>query len=138
MYQNTILIGNLGDDPKLRFTADGTPVASFSMAVNKRWKDQDGNPKEKTTWFRVTVWRKLAEVCNQYLAKGRLVMVEGEVEASAWVNQDGEARATLELTAHTVKFLSKGNSEAAGAPEESAAEPVAVLVPQTVEAELPF
>lgn len=75
--------------------------------MNERWVDQDNQPQERTTWFRVTAWRKLAEVCNQYLSKGRQVLVEGRVSASAWQNQAGEPQATLELTARTVKFLGR-------------------------------
>jgi single-strand DNA-binding protein len=90
----------------MRYTQSGVAVTSFSVAVNRKWTNQDGTPGEKTTWFRVSAWRRLAETCNQYLSKGRLVLVEGEVSASAWTPQDGgEPRATLELTARNVKFL---------------------------------
>jgi len=105
MYQHVVIVGNLGRDPEMRYTPSGVPVTTFSVAVSKRWKSQDGEMHEKTTWFRVTAWRKLAELCNQYLSKGRQVLVEGEVEASAWKGQDGEPRATLELTANNVRFL---------------------------------
>lgn len=113
MYQNTIVIGHLGKDPEMRYTPSGVPVTSFSVATSRRWTNANGEQQEKTTWFRVTAWRKLAELCNQYLTKGRLVMVEGEVEASAWTGQDGQARATLELTARNVKFLG-GRGEQGG------------------------
>ncbi len=109
MYQKVIIIGNLGADPEMRFTPTGRPVTHFPVAVNRRWTDNNGEQREATTWFRVTAWGKLAETCNAYLSKGRLVMVEGEVKASAWIDQQGQARATLELTARTVKFLGKGN-----------------------------
>jgi len=109
MYQKVIIIGNLGADPEMRFTPTGRPVTHFPVAVNRRWTDNNGEQREATTWFRVTAWGKLAETCNAYLNKGRLVMVEGEVKASAWIDQQGQARATLELTARTVKFLGKGN-----------------------------
>lgn len=110
MFQQCIIIGNLGRDPEMRFTADGTPVTSFSVAVNRRWTSADGSQGEKTWWFRVTCWRRLAETTNQYLRKGNPVMVIGEVEASAYTAQDGEARATLELTANQVKFLPRGGT----------------------------
>ena len=113
MYQTTIIIGNVGRDPESRFTPAGKRVTSFSVAVNKRWKDADGQDQEKVTWFRVATWGKLADVCAEYLTKGRQVMVEGEVDASAWLATDGTARASLELTARTVKFL--GSKQ--GAPE---------------------
>ena len=77
MYQNLTLVGRLGRDPEMRYTPDGTPVCTFSVAVNRRWKSQEGQQVEETTWFRVSAWRKLAELCNEYLSKGRLVMVIG-------------------------------------------------------------
>jgi len=120
MYQRLVIVGNLGSDPEMRYTPDGTPVTSFSVAVNRRWTTKDGSQGEKTTWFRVTAWRKLAETCNQYLSKGRTVLVEGEVEANAWLGQDGTARATLELTARNVRFLCGSRQSAAG---EGIAEP---------------
>ena len=105
MYNKTIIVGHLGRDPEMRFTSGGQSVTSFSVATDRRWTDQSGQTQEKTTWFRVTAWGKLGELCNQYLAKGRIVLVEGEVEASAWKSQEGEARATLELTARNVRFI---------------------------------
>ncbi|HFQ95015.1 MAG TPA: single-stranded DNA-binding protein [Anaerolineae bacterium] len=105
MYQHTVIVGRLGRDPEMRYTPSGVPVTSFSVAVSRKWKNQNGELQEKTTWFRVTAWRKLAELCNEYLSKGRLVLVEGEIDASAWVGQDGDPRATLELTAQNVRFL---------------------------------
>lgn len=105
MYQQVIIVGNLGRDPEMRYTQSGVPVTNFSVAVNERWTGQDGQPVEKTTWFRVTAWKRLGEVCNQYLSKGRQVMVIGTIDASAWTSKDGEPRASLELTARTVKFL---------------------------------
>ncbi len=112
MYQTTTIVGRLGSDPEMRYTPSGVPVTSFGVAVNRRWTGKDGEAHEKTTWFRVTTWRKLAENCAQYLHKGQSVLVEGEIDASAWTGQDGEPRATLELTARTVRFLSsKGNGK---------------------------
>ncbi|MCS7038176.1 MAG: single-stranded DNA-binding protein [Anaerolineae bacterium] len=105
MYQRTEVIGHLGRDPEMRYTPNGQAVTTFSVATTRRWTGQDGQPQEKTTWFRVTAWGKLGELCNQYLSKGRLVLVEGEVDASAWMGQDGQPRATLELRARDVRFL---------------------------------
>jgi len=105
-YQYTIIIGNVGQDPELRYTRDGIAVCNFSVAVNRRWTDRASNqPREKTTWFRVSAWRELAETCNQFVRKGMQIMVTGEVDASAYAGQDGEARATLGLTAQNVQFL---------------------------------
>lgn len=105
MYQQCTIIGNLGRDPEMRYTPDGTPVTSFTVAVNRKWTSAEGTPGEKTWWFKVTCWRKLAETTNQYLKKGRQVMVVGEIDASAWTDQEGKPRATLELTARDVRFL---------------------------------
>lgn len=112
MFQQLIIVGNLGSDPELRYTADGTPVANFNVAVNRRWTNPDGSHGEETTWFRVAAWRKLAEICNQYLRKGRQVMVIGRVSARAYTAANGEPRASLEVTATDVRFLG-------GRPEES-------------------
>jgi len=112
MYQKTIIVGNLGRDPEMRYTPSGTAVTNFSVAVSRRWTGRDGQQQEKTTWFRVSAWDKLAELCNQYLSKGRQVLVEGDVEARPWTSQEGEARASLELRAFNVRFLGgAGQSE---------------------------
>ena len=118
MYQSVTVIGHLGRDPEMRYTSSGVAVTNFSVATSRKWTDAAGAAQERTTWFKVSAWRKLAETCNQYLHKGQLVMVEGEIDASAWTGQDGTAKATLELTARTVKFLSKGGE----AQQEAAAE----------------
>ena len=96
MYQQITLIGNLGADPEMRFTQDGTPVTSFRIATDRRWRTQDGTTQEKTVWFRVSAWRRLAETCNQYLTKGQRVLLVGEMEEpSTWTDQEGNARASL-------------------------------------------
>ena len=119
MYQSVTVIGHLGRDPEMRYTSSGVPVTNFSVATSRKWTDAAGAAQEKTTWFKVSAWRKLAEVCNQYLHKGQLVMVEGEVDASAWTGQYGAAKATLELTARTVKFLSRGEAQEAAPQDET-------------------
>lgn len=108
MYQKVLVIGRVGQDPELRYTASGQAVCNFSVAANQRWKDsQTGEDREKTVWFRVTTWGAQAESCEKYLSKGRLVMVEGAIEqAHAWVGNDGQPRASIELTARVVRFLS--------------------------------
>lgn len=108
MFQQLILIGNLGGDSELRYTADGTPVASFSLAVNRKWTKEDGGHGEETTWFRVTAWRKLAESLNPYLKKGGKVMVIGRVSARGYTGADGSPRASLEVTADTIKLMGGG------------------------------
>ncbi|GAB4537738.1 MAG: single-stranded DNA-binding protein [Anaerolineae bacterium] len=111
MYHKVIIVGNLGNDPEMRYTPDGTPVTHFSVATNYRRNRPDGTPYEETTWFRVTAWRQLAETCNQYLSKGRQVLVEGRLKPDEnggpriWTGNDGQPRASFEVTALTVKFL---------------------------------
>ncbi len=120
MYQNTVVVGYLGRDPEMRYTPSGTPVTNFSVATTRKWTNAEGQPQEKTTWFRVSVFGKQAEACNQYLTKGRLVLVAGDVDASAWSDKtSGEPRASLQLRARTVRFLG-GRGERVEAPEEAA------------------
>jgi single-strand DNA-binding protein len=131
MYQNTVVVGHLGRDPEMRYTPDGTPVTTFNIATTRKWTNAEGQPQEKTTWFRVTAWRKLAETCNQFLAKGRLVLVEGDIEVSAWADKStGEPKAMLELRARNVKFL--GGRGERTEPAEGGPAPV------ETEEELPF
>ncbi len=106
MYQRVIIVGNVGRDAEMRYTPSGVPVTSFSVAVNRRWNSATGEQQEKTTWFRVTCWRKLAETAGQYVKKGQRILVEGEVEAQAYIDREGTPRGTLELTASNFKFLS--------------------------------
>ena len=107
MYQQITLVGNLGGDPTMQLMQDGTPVTSFSVATNRRWRTQDGTTQEETIWFSVSVWERQAETCNQYLTKGQRVLVVGEMrEPSTWTDRDGNARASLEVRARTVRFLS--------------------------------
>ena len=122
MYQRTIVVGHLGRDPEMRYTQEGTPVTSFSVATTRRWQDREGSQREETTWFRVSTWGKQAEICNQYLSKGRLVLVEGTISASAWKGRDGEPRASLELRADRVVFLGqRGEAALEGGGHEVAA-----------------
>jgi single-strand DNA-binding protein len=116
MFQQIILVGNLGRDPEMRYTPNGVPVANFSLAVGRRWSGQDGQPQEKTTWFRVTAWRRTAETVSQYLTKGSKVLVVGELEeARTYQDRDGNTQVSLEVTATTIKFLSgRGDNAAAG------------------------
>ena len=113
MYQKLIVVGNLGRDPEMRYMPDGTAVTSFSMATNRRWTNsQTGQPVDETTWFRVSVWGRQAEAVNQYLSKGRQVLVEGRLTPDPetggprlWTGQDGSVRASFELRADSVQFL---------------------------------
>jgi single-strand DNA-binding protein len=124
MYSKTIVVGHLGRDPEQRFTPAGQSVTNFSVCVNRSWTDANGQLQEKDTWFKVTTWGKLAELCAQYLSKGRLVLVEGEIDTSAWTDKEGNPRATLELNAKNVRFLGK-NGESRDLDEKPAHKPAA-------------
>ncbi len=112
-YQYTVIVGNVGRDPEMRYTQGGVPVASFSVAVTERWTDRQTNErKEKTNWYRVTCWRNLAETANNYVRKGTQILVVGTVSASAYMGQDNQPRATLELTAQNFQLLgSRGDGQ---------------------------
>lgn len=132
MFHKIIIVGNLGRDPEMRYTPDGTPVTTFSVATNRKWNNPDGSKGEETIWFRVTCWRRDAENAAQYLKKGRMVLVEGRMQPDRetggprlWTGQDGKARASYEITAETIKFIG-GRAEGAGGEETSGtAEPPA-------------
>jgi single-strand DNA-binding protein len=130
MYQQITLVGNLGNDPELRTTPNGTPVCNFSLAVHRQWTNRDGEQSEKTTWFRVTVWQRQAETVARYLRKGSRVLVVGEVEeANAYLTRDGEPAATLEVTGRMVKFLGGGNVEEEDNREEAHFEMAGAEIP---------
>jgi single-strand DNA-binding protein len=102
-----MLIGNVGSDPEMRYTPNGKAVTSFRMATNYRYNGPDGERREETEWFRVSVWGKQAESCNQFLSKGRRVYVEGRLHSRNWEGQDGQMRTSLEVSANRVIFLDK-------------------------------
>ncbi len=107
MFQQITIVGNLGRDPEMRYTSTGIPVTSFSVATTRKWTGQDGQQQEKTVWFRVSAWRKQAELANQYLTKGSKVLILGEIdEPRTYTANDGTVRASLEVTANTIRFLS--------------------------------
>jgi single-strand DNA-binding protein len=106
------IIGNLGSEPEMRFTPGGRPVTSFRVATNWRYTTPDGERKEETEWFNVVCWSKLAEQCNQFLSKGRLVYIEGRLRMRTWEGQDGQTRARNEIVADRVKFLDRQSTTA--------------------------
>lgn len=110
-FNKCILVGNLGRDPELRYTPQGTPVASFSMATNERRKDKTGEMQDHTTWFRVTLWGRMAETAAQYLVKGRPVYIEGRLRVEEWTDRDGKARHTLEVHATDMQFIGGNSNE---------------------------
>lgn len=104
-FNKVILMGNLTRDPDFKQTPSGAKVAELRLAVSETWRDKSGQSKEVTCFVDVVVWEKLAELCQQYLVKGRPVLVEGRLQMDEWKNQQGEARSKLRVRADTVKFL---------------------------------
>ena len=111
-YQKVIIVGNLGRDPEMRYTPDGTPVTTLNIAVNRTWSNSDGSRGEETAWFRVTAWRRTAEIAAQYLTKGRQVMVEGYLQVDkatggprVFQRNDGTYGASFELTCDRLVLL---------------------------------
>ena len=117
MFNKVILIGNLGADPEIRYTQDGTPAASFTVATTERWKGKDGQMQEQTEWHRVTAWRRLAEICGEYLSKGSRVYIEGKLQTRKWRDQNGVERFITEVIARDMKMLDTRNT--APAPQQS-------------------
>lgn len=102
-----MLIGNLGSEPEMRFTPNGNPVTTFRVATNRSYSTPEGERKEETEWFSVVAWGKLAEQCNQFLAKGKLVYAEGRLHTRTWEGQDGQKRYRTEVIANRVTFLDR-------------------------------
>ena len=110
-FNKIILVGNLGRDPELRYTPQGTPVCSFTVATNEKRKDKAGEAQDFTTWFRVTLWGRQAETASQYLTKGRPVYIEGRLRLEEWTDRDGKQRYTLEVHATDMQFIGGGRGD---------------------------
>jgi len=116
MFQNITLIGRAGQNAELRYTNTGIPVCNLSLAVNEGWTADDGQKHERTTWVRVTCWRKLAETVAEYVQAGRQVMVSGKLtEPQPWIDKEGNPRASIEVTANIVQFLGSANDGSSNA-----------------------
>jgi single-strand DNA-binding protein len=116
-----MLIGNLGTDPEMRYTANGNAVTSFRVACNRSFSGQDGERREQTEWFSVVTWNKLAEMCSQYLQKGSRAYIEGRLQTRSWDGPDGQKRYRTEVVANTVQFLDR--REAAAMTDDPGGEP---------------
>jgi single-strand DNA-binding protein len=115
-----ILIGRLGSDPEVRYTPSGVAVANFNIATSEEWKDKDsGEKKERTEWHRVVAWRRLGEICGEYLSKGKQVYVEGRLQTRDWEDKDGNKRYTTEIVASDVQFLGARDSSESARPRGS-------------------
>jgi single-strand DNA-binding protein len=144
-----ILLGRLGQNPEVRHTPSGASVANFSLATNETWMDKNGQKQERTEWHRIVVWGKLADLCGQYLTKGRQAYVEGRLQTRQWQDKDGQTKYTTEVQAQTVQFLGgtvgAGAGQGAGGPSpysDSQSEPsgsdVGRAEPSFTEDDIPF
>jgi single-strand DNA-binding protein len=129
-----MLIGNLGGDPELRYTSSGVAVANFNIATSMKWTDPDGNAQEKTEWHTIVAWRKLAEICGEYLKKGRRVYIEGRLQTRSWDDKNGVKHWKTEIIADDMIMLD-GRAETAGEPLSPTAEEQG---PAEKEEDLPF
>ena len=111
-----ILIGNLGQDPELRYTSAGVAVATFTMATNESWKDQDGNTQERTQWHNLVAWRKLAEICGEYLKKGSRIYIEGRLQYRNYDDKSGVKRYVTEIVIDQMMMLDSRNSGQSNGP----------------------
>ncbi|MFH1672650.1 MAG: single-stranded DNA-binding protein [Pseudomonadota bacterium] len=107
-----ILIGNLGRDPEIRYTASGTAVANFSLATTDNWTNKDGAKEARTEWHRIVAWGRLGEICGEYLSKGKSVYIEGRIQTREWEDKEGNKRQTTEIVAYQMQMLGgKGYTE---------------------------
>lgn len=118
-YHQTTIIGHLGKDPETRYMSNGDAVCNFSVAVTESWKDQSGDKKEQTTWYRVNAFKKLAEICGQYLKKGAPVMIVGKMQERKWQDKDGQERTSWELRAETMQMLGGKSDSEESPPKQS-------------------
>jgi single-strand DNA-binding protein len=117
-----LLIGNLGKDPEIRYTPDGSPVATFSLATSESWTDKSGSRQEHTEWHTIVAWTRLADLAKRFLSKGRQVYVEGRIRSREWNDRDGNKRRTTEVIATQIVLLGSRsqNAEAGAQPMDSA------------------
>jgi single-strand DNA-binding protein len=121
-YNKVILLGNLTRDPQLRYLPNSTAVCDFGLAVNRRWRDKDGNQKEEVCFVDISTFGRQAETLNQYMTKGRSLLVEGHLRLDTWTGQDGQKRSKLSVVAENCQFLGgRGEQPAGGAPQERSA-----------------
>ena len=120
MINKAILVGRLGKDPEVKYMPDGTMVTNFTLATDEQWKDKNGEKFQKTEWHRIVTYRKLAEICGNYLVKGKLVFIEGRIQTRSWEDKEGVKRNTTEIIANDMKMLdSKGQNKAAESSSDS-------------------
>ena len=135
-FNKIILVGNLGRDPELKYTPQGTPVCNFTMATNERRRDKTGEQQDITTWFRITLWGRQAETASQYLAKGRPVYIEGRLRVEEWTDRENKSRYTLEVNATDLQFIGSRPDEASGGYPKEGHEPSSVKATEPIAGEV--
>jgi single-strand DNA-binding protein len=143
-----ILVGRLGKDPEVKYTPSGAPVAKFSLATDESFKDKTGEKQDRTEWHNVVAWNKLAEICGEYLTKGKLVYIEGSIRSRQWQDQSGNKRTSYEIVANSMQMLgSKSDSGGTGRPfaerrpaagPSPTEEPIASPEPEISDDDIPF
>ena len=133
-----MLVGNLGKDPEVRYTGSGVAVATFSVATNESWKDQDGNAQERTEWHNIVAWRKLAEICGQYLKKGSKIWLEGRLQYRTYDDKNGVKRYVTEIVMNEMVMLdSRGGGGQGGSSDAGSSGPEQPAMPDPAD-DLPF
>jgi single-strand DNA-binding protein len=130
-----ILVGRLGRDPETRYTGSGQAVCNFSLATDETYKDRNGERQKRTEWHRISVWGKLAEICQQYLKKGSLVYVEGRIQSREWQDKEGQKRTSHDIVANVMRMLGSRAESAMGASAAAGASPSADFDSQAAPAE---
>ncbi len=135
-----ILIGNLGQDPELKYMPSGDALCNFTIATTESWKDKDGVQQDRTEWHRVVAFRRLAEICGEYLKKGKQVYIEGKIQTRSWEDKDGNKRYTTEIVADQMKMLGKRDEESGESYSSPSPQNSAAAVPSVTEEDddLPF
>jgi single-strand DNA-binding protein len=139
-FNKIVIVGYLGRDPELRYTPDGTPVCNFTIATTERKKDKSGEFQDVTTWFRVNLWRRQAEIASQYLSKGKQVYVEGRLSQSEYQDRDGNTRTSLEVNGTDIQFISPRGDEPSAPREDRATRPASSAEPSipVTDDDIPF
>jgi single-strand DNA-binding protein len=139
-FNKIVIVGYLGRDPELRYTPDGTPVCNFTIATTERKKDKSGEFQDVTTWFRVNLWRRQAEIASQYLSKGKQVYVEGRLSQSEYQDRDGNTRTSLEVNGTDIQFIGPRGEETSIPKEERPSRPASSNEPSApvTDDDIPF
>ena len=135
-----ILVGNLGSDPQIRYTPQGTAVANFSVATTEKFTNKNGERESRTEWHRIVAWSKLAEICSEYLKKGKQVYIEGRIQTRQWDDKEGKKRSTTEIIANNMVMLGRAGDAGDVAPQEFQADEETTQEPAAAknEDDLPF